>query len=146
MTTEIPSLEAIALRPLLEVRAPWPDELPRLTEAFPGLTLDRLWELRVLVVTAGAGTVERLVGLAALTARVEGKAEANLILAVRPRFANTAEAKQLLGEILAVGTLRGFASVAAAAVPDADHRSALLAQAGFRPVSNGSYWSLDTRI
>ena len=132
--------------PPLEVRPPWPDELPRLMEAFPGLPLDCSWDLLVLVVAAGIGTVERLVGLAALTGPAAGKAEASLIFAVRPRFARTGAAEQLLSKILAVGRARGFATVAAPAVAGADHRTALLAQAGFQLVSDGGYWSLDTRI
>ena len=144
MTARMLAFDAAVPKPPLEVRPPWPDELPRLVEAFPGLTLDRPCDLRVLVVTAGTGTVERLVGLAALTGPAAGKAEARLIFAVRPRFAGTAG--QLLSEILAVGTERGYVAVTTVAVPGADHRTALLAQAGFQAVADGGYWSMDTRI
>jgi hypothetical protein len=146
MTAQSPAFDAAVPGPPLEVRPPWPDELPRLMEAFPGLTLDHPCDLRVLVLTAGSGTVERLVGLAALTGPVAGKTEARLMFAVRFRFAHTSSASQLLSDILAVGAARGFAAVTTPALTAADHQAALLAQAGFQAVSDGSYWSMDTRI
>jgi hypothetical protein len=146
MMARMPAFDAAVPGPPLEVRPPWPDELPRLIEAFPGLTLDRPCDLRVLVVTAGTGTIDRLVGLAALTGPAAGKTEARLIFAVRLRFAHAEAAGQLLSEILAVGAARGFATVTIPALTAADHRMALLAQAGFQAVSDGSYWSMDTKI
>ena len=74
------SPSAICLSP--HVRPPWPDEFPRMADAFPKFPRDQA--LRPLLLLSTAGGVERIVGLAGVLDPVD--AVAGLTLAVRPRF------------------------------------------------------------
>ena len=115
------------------VRPPWPDELTRLADAFPGLALTGPLHLRVLVVPATAANPERLVGVAALAAPAEGKTDAALAFAVRPRFAATRPACDLLAAIIAVAREKHFPAVITAAPADTDLLGTPLRAAGFSP-------------
>lgn len=115
--------------PPVTVRPPWPDELPRLTDAFPALGWRQPMELRVLATTLPP---ERLVGIAAL--RLPGKKDdpLTLLLVVRPRFANATELAQLATALLSCADpAREIVFPAARTLPPALHTA--LEQAGLRP-------------
>ena len=92
--------------PATTVRPPWPDELPRLADTFPGLAFTRPLHLRVLVVPATAQSHERLVGVAAVAAPADGKPDATLAFAVRPRFVATEHARDLLAALAPLASKR----------------------------------------
>lgn len=126
--------------PATTIRPPWPDELTRLADAFSGLALTRPLHLRVLVVPATAGSPERIVGVAALAAPAEGKSDATLAFAVRPRYAP--EAPALLAAILAVARAENFSGVITPAQSDSDPRAAVLRGAGFAVTAEPRVWRL----
>ena len=125
------------------VRPPWPDELPRLADAFPGLAFTRPLHLRVLAVPATAGSPERLVGVAALAAPAEGKPDATLAFVVRPRFVATEHTRELLAAILAAAREERFSSIVTHAPADATPRIDLLRAAGFSPTTESGLWRLE---
>ena len=110
------------------VRAPWPDEIPRLTAAFSQFPLARVHAPLVLV--AEAAQVERLVGVAGVGLPSDGLAP--LFLAVRPRYLDSPalhallEAAASLARALGAHTLQTADSLA-----PADPRVAALKQHGF---------------
>lgn len=124
-------------------RPPWPDELPRLADAFPGLALTRPLHLRVLTVPATAGSPERLVGVAALAAPAEGKLDATLAFAVRPRFVATEHTHELLAAILAAAREEKFPGVITRAPVDATPHADLLRATGFSPTAESGLWRLE---
>lgn len=128
--------------PAAIVRAPWPDELPRLTDAFPGLALTRPLHLRVLVVPATAGSPERLVGVAALAAPAKGKSDATLAFAVRPRFVATEHARELLAAILTAAGEEKYSAVVTVAPADATPHADLLRAFGFSATAESGLWQL----
>jgi len=129
--------------PLPFVRPPWPDELPRLADAFPGLSFPQPVHLRVLVVPATASSPERIVGFAVLAGPTEGTGDGALRFVVRPRQAATGAARDLLDAILGVAREQAFAAVVTLA-PDiaTDRRAACLSGAGFEPAAEAGFWRL----
>lgn len=78
--------------PATLIRPPWPDELPRLADAFPRFS--RPQEFCPLLLLTESGGIERMVGLAGVCDSVNGVA--GLTLAVRPRFLGGAGIAALL--------------------------------------------------
>lgn len=124
------------------VRPPWPDELPRLADAFPGLAFTRPLHLRALAVPATAQSPERLVGVAALAAPAEGKSVATLAFAVRPRFVATEHARELLAAILAVAREENFSALVTRTPAEPSPHADLLRAADFSPTSETGLWRL----
>lgn len=126
--------------PATHLRPPWPDEIPRLADAFPALPFKASLRLRVLAVPATETTPERLVGVAALAAPPPTGGPAGLRFEVRARFARTLAAASLLEDSLAAARIASFATLATLPVHPADPRAALLRRAGFVPGEPGAVW------
>lgn len=129
--------------PLPLVRPPWPDELPRLADAFPGLTFPPPVHLRVLVVPATSNSPERIVGVAALTGPAEGRSDGALRFAVRPRQTATSGAGELLDAILGVAREQALSAVVTPApITATGQPAAWLTGAGFGPATEAGFWQL----
>lgn len=112
------------------VRPPWPDELPRVAEAFPALGWQEPMHLHVLVVI---GVPERLVGVAAVRPPAEKDRPAELSLIVRPRHLPTPRADELLAAALATAHSLGVRAIELGRpIAPNDPRRAVLKRAGFR--------------
>lgn len=101
MTTTTLSSSACIVRP------PWPDELPRIAEAFPA-RVNRTVALHPLVLVA-PGSPERIVGFAGVLEPVEG--ESGLKCIVRPRYIDSPDGDRLIAAALKLGQSLGARSV-----------------------------------
>lgn len=124
------------------VRPPWPDELARLADAFPGLQWSTPLHLRVLAVPATAVSPERLVGLAAVAEPAPGAVEAVLFLRVRARFAATRATDFLLAEAIALARGLGASMLSTGRFAGPDPREAALLRAGFAGTADGRSWQV----
>jgi hypothetical protein len=129
--------------PSTVVRLPWPDELPRLADAFPGLNSTGPRHLRVLVVVPEANHPERLVGLAALAEPAPGTTTATLLLRIRARFTDTAAADALLAEAKLVAVGLGVCGLSTTRIAGSDPREPVLRRAGFTAADEGKTWHLE---
>jgi hypothetical protein len=121
-------------------RPPWPDELPRIADAFPDLKWTEPLHLRVLVVPATATLPERLVGVAALAEPVPGATEAALFLRIRPRFIDTPANDALLSEAVALAKAAGARTLITGQLSTPDPREPGLRRAGFASAEDGKSW------
>jgi len=124
-------------------RPPWPDELPRLADAFPGFPFAHPMHLRVLAVPATATTPERLVALAALIAPAADRPHATLLLRIRERFLAAPTARSLVADLLTLARAEKFPTLLAPAQAEPDPRAALLRSAGFLPADDAHSWKHD---
>ena len=131
-----------SLIPPAAVRPPWPDELPRLADAFPGLKWSTPLHLRVLVVPAAAASPERLVGLAAVAESAPGATEAALILRVRARLADSPATDALLAEAIALARGLGARTLITGQPAGPDPREPALSRAGFTATDDGKSWRI----
>lgn len=130
-------MNALPPVPPIIVRSPWPDELPRLAEAFPTLRWRRAMHLHVL---ATGGEIERLVAVSAVCPAPADREVATLSLLARPRFAATAAFDALLAAALGVARERGVRELEfEPLLAPADDRVPALQRAGFAltPVEHG---------
>jgi hypothetical protein len=95
--------------PSCVVRHPWPDELPRIADAFPLLDWRKPMQLQVLVAPCER---ERIVGVAALLSSKDKEPAAILMLSVRARFSATDAVGELLAAALAAARASGESRVA----------------------------------
>ncbi len=136
------SFSSSAFSPSPIVRPPWPDELARLADAFPGLKKTTPLHLRVLVVPATITSPERLVGLLALAEHASGATEAALFLRLRPRFADTPAADALLAETIALARSLGARTLITDRPAGPDPREPALRRAGFTATDDGKSWRI----
>lgn len=123
---------------LCEVRAPWPDELPRLASAFPGAPWHQPLLLRVMVAKRPH---ERIVGLGALTMQTPAPDSTTLFIAIRARFAAHAATDEMIAEILASARNSRIRSVSLSLDGATEAVTASLIRAGFVCDARGCHWS-----
>jgi hypothetical protein len=124
------------------IRPPWPDELPRLADAFPGLKWTASLHLRVLVMPATAISPERLVGLAAVTEPASGTTDAALFLRVRARLVDSPTIDALLAEAIAFARGLGLRTLTTGQSASPDPREPVLRRAGFNATDDGKSWRI----
>lgn len=129
-------------RPVCVVRPPWPDELPRLADAFPQGRFNRPLHSLLLV---APGSPERIVGFAGVLEPVDGRT--GLTCAIRPRFIDSPEADRLLAAAVRLARELGVRELRTAddLPPDAPIAPAL-ARAGFSHAVTQEIWELGTGV
>jgi hypothetical protein len=124
------------------IRPPWPDELPRLADAFPGLKWTASLHLRVLVMPATAISPERLVGLAAVAEPASGATDTALFLRVRARLVDSPAIDALLAEAIALARGLGLRTLTTGQTAGPDPREPALRRAGFNANDEGKSWRI----
>ncbi len=117
------ALSATALPACFSLRAPWPDELPRLRGLFHLSRLGAAAHLRILLREGP----ERIVGGFALLAPSSGDRPGLLLLRIRPAYIATPAHEALLESAHEVAREAGLSSLATRIDPDAPERGFLLA-------------------
>jgi hypothetical protein len=113
--------------PACLVRPPWPDELPRLADAFTPASFNRPLHPLVLIVP---GTPERIAGFAGVLEPVEGRSGLTCLL--RPRYLDSPEGDRLIATALGLARSLGARSVSTADdLPPRDPLGPVLLRAGF---------------
>lgn len=133
-------MSAEATIPNCVVRPPWPDEMPRIAEAFPDFVHAQAMSPVVLVATAGG--IERIVGVACVTDTVNGIA--GLAVSLRSRFMNPTGVRPLVDAALVIA--RGTSATQLVTIDDlrsGDARLAALGEQGFKFKRRMEYWSTD---
>ncbi len=141
----MPDLSPALASPL--VRAPWPDEIPRLSDAFPGVPFAHPMHLRVLVLPSSEANLERLVGVAAIMPASADRPQATLLLRIRDRWLSHPGAHDLLHAIIAEARQAGCTALDAIGVTgEEDSRASLLRSAGFALLPSAKGWRLNLAL
>ncbi len=125
--------------PACLVRPPWPDELPRIADAFPRGRVNRALHPLVLV---APGSPERMVGFAGVLEPLEG--QTGLTCALRPRYLDSPDGDRLLSAAVHLARSLGARSIRTIDdLPSGSPIGPALKRAGFVVTATSEFWKLE---